>query len=92
MIEAILSHYGFHVDRRGDLVNAWFRKARAEETDERLDMLGRLMAEIVDACEGGVDTDRNPIRLDLPRAGVSIDTSFLSRLRGRIETTGTVIG
>jgi len=55
-------------------------------------VLGRLMAEIVDACERGEDTDPNPIHLDLPRAGVSIDTAFLSRLRGRIRTTGTVIG
>jgi len=44
MIEAILDHYGFHVDRRGDLVNAWFKKARAADTEERLDQLGRLMA------------------------------------------------
>jgi len=44
MIEAILGHYGFHVDRRGDLVNAWFKKARAADTEERLDILGRLMA------------------------------------------------
>ena len=38
------SHYGFRVDRRGDLVNAWFRKAPADQTAERLDMLGRLLA------------------------------------------------
>lgn len=55
-------------------------------------VLGRLMAEIVDACEAGRDTDRHPIRLELPRAGVSVDTRFLSRLRGDIRTTGTVIG
>jgi sarcosine oxidase subunit beta len=55
-------------------------------------VLGRLTAELIDACEGGRDTDRDPIRLELPRVGVSIDTSFLSRLRGSIRTTGTVIG
>ncbi len=55
-------------------------------------VLGRLMARIVDACETGRDTDREPLRLDLPRLGVSVDTRFLSRLRGRIRTTGTVIG
>jgi pyruvate,water dikinase len=43
-IEACLSHYGFRVDRRGDLVNAWFKKAPAEETEFHLDILGRLMA------------------------------------------------
>jgi len=43
-IEACLAHYGLRVDRRGDLVNAWLKKASAEETQEKLDILGRLMA------------------------------------------------
>jgi sarcosine oxidase subunit beta len=55
-------------------------------------VLGRLMSEIIDACEGGHDHDAEPVHLELPHAGVSIDTQFLSRLRGDIETTGSVIG
>lgn len=55
-------------------------------------VLGMLMAEIIEACQGGADIDRNPVRLDLPRIGTSIDAQFLSRLRGQIETSGTVIG
>ena len=43
-IEACLVHYGFHVDRRGDLVNAWFKKAPASDMVARLDILGRLLA------------------------------------------------
>lgn len=43
-IEASLTHFGFKVDRRGDVVNAWFKKASARETEEMLDILGRLMA------------------------------------------------
>jgi pyruvate,water dikinase len=43
-IEQTLTHYGFIVDRRADLVNAWFKKAPAKETEANLDMLGRLMA------------------------------------------------
>jgi pyruvate,water dikinase len=43
-LEACLAHYGFQADRRGDLVNAWFRKASADQTAERLDILGRLLA------------------------------------------------
>ncbi len=43
-LEKVLAHYGFHVDRRTDLVNAWFRKAPAGQTAERLDILGRLLA------------------------------------------------
>lgn len=49
-IEACLQHYGFIVDRRGDLVNAWFKKAPAEDTEAKLDILGRLMA-----CSGQLD-------------------------------------
>jgi len=43
-IDACLTHYGYLVDRRGDLVNAWFKKSPAEETQAKLDILGRLMA------------------------------------------------
>jgi pyruvate,water dikinase len=43
-LERCLVHYGFRVDRRADLVNAWFRKAPADQTAERLDLLGRLLA------------------------------------------------
>jgi pyruvate,water dikinase len=43
-IESCLTHYGFTVDRRGDLVNAWYKKAPAEPTEANLDLLGRLMA------------------------------------------------
>jgi pyruvate,water dikinase len=43
-LERCLIHYGFRVDRRSDLVNAWFRKAPADQTAERLDLLGRLLA------------------------------------------------
>jgi pyruvate, water dikinase len=42
-IETCLAHYGFLTDRRGDLVNAWFKKAPAEPTEANLDILGRLM-------------------------------------------------
>jgi pyruvate,water dikinase len=42
-IELCLAHYGFHVDRRGDLVNAWYKRAPAEDTGNKLDILGRLM-------------------------------------------------
>jgi glycine/D-amino acid oxidase-like deaminating enzyme len=55
-------------------------------------VLGRLMAEIVTATESGRDVDDEPIHLELPRAGVGIDTRFLSRLREEIRSTGTVIG
>jgi pyruvate,water dikinase len=43
-LEECLVFFGFRVDRRGDLVNAWLKKAPLEETAARLDTLGRLMA------------------------------------------------
>src|SRR5579875_696963 len=43
-IEACLAHYGFVVDRREELVDAWYKKAPAHETGAHLDILGRLMA------------------------------------------------
>ena len=43
-IEACLVHYGFQAERRGDIVNAWFKKGTGEETAEKLDILGRLLA------------------------------------------------
>jgi len=55
-------------------------------------VLGRLMAEIIESCQGGTDIDTEPFQLTLPRIGVSIDTRFLSRLRGELASTGTVIG
>ncbi|HUB32887.1 MAG TPA: PEP/pyruvate-binding domain-containing protein [Bryobacteraceae bacterium] len=42
-LERCLLPHGFQVDRRADLVNAWFRKAPADQTAERLDVLGRLL-------------------------------------------------
>ena len=55
-------------------------------------VLGMLTAQIVQACEGGRDTDSSPLQLTLPRIGVAVDTRFLSRTRGAIHTSGTVIG
>jgi pyruvate,water dikinase len=43
-LEGCLRHYGYVVQRRGDLVNAWMRKVPAEEADVALDILGRLLA------------------------------------------------
>ena len=50
------------------------------------------MTSIIEACEGGRDVDTDPIQLELPGIGVTIDTRFLSRLRETLRTTGTVIG
>lgn len=55
-------------------------------------VLGMLMTRIIEACESGTDTDHFPVQLELPRTGVTIDTRFLSRLRGDLQSSGTVLG
>ncbi len=55
-------------------------------------VIGQLVAKLVAECEGGRDHDADPLVFELPRTGRRVDTSFLSRLRGANETTGTVIG
>jgi len=55
-------------------------------------VLGRLTAELIQCGVEGRDTDRDPLVFDLPRIGTSVDTRFLSRHRGALETTSTVIG
>jgi len=43
-IDACLSRYGFQVNRRNDLVNAWLKGLPAETMAGKLDILGRLTA------------------------------------------------
>jgi pyruvate,water dikinase len=44
LIAIVLKALGFEVDRHQDVIQARFRKHSALETEERLDLLGRLMA------------------------------------------------
>ncbi len=55
-------------------------------------VLGMLTAQLIEAGESGHNTDEAPLQLHLPRIGVTVDTSFLSRHRGTLKTTSTVIG
>ncbi|HJN50278.1 MAG: FAD-dependent oxidoreductase [Pseudomonadales bacterium] len=55
-------------------------------------VLGQLLAEVIGACESGRDVDQNPIQMKLRYTGYTVDTSFLSRNRGVIQSSGTVIG
>jgi pyruvate,water dikinase len=43
-IAGVLEHYGFDVDRRQDLLNAWVKKLAREAIEARLEMLGRLIS------------------------------------------------
>ncbi|MCX5893364.1 MAG: phosphoenolpyruvate synthase, partial [Deltaproteobacteria bacterium] len=44
LIATILEHLGFDMEIHGDIIRARFRRRPAAETEERLDLLGRLMA------------------------------------------------
>ena len=55
-------------------------------------VLGQLVTGLIEAYQNGQDTDEQPLQLELPRIGTSVDTSFLSRLRTPNSSTGTVIG
>jgi glycine/D-amino acid oxidase-like deaminating enzyme len=49
-------------------------------------VVGRLMATIVEEVAAGRDHDRDPVVLELPRTGHTVDLSAYSRLR-RVDTT-----
>jgi len=55
-------------------------------------VLGSLVAELVAASADGRDVDGEPIQLELERIGQKVDTRFLSRRRGALESSDTVIG
>jgi glycine/D-amino acid oxidase-like deaminating enzyme len=42
---------------------------------------GKMMASLIDYCEGGHDHDTTPLQFDLPYIGQSIDVGFYSRSR-----------
>lgn len=44
-------------------------------------LVGVLMAELIEACEGGHDHDREPLRLQGRFTGLELDMGFFSRLR-----------
>jgi sarcosine oxidase subunit beta len=44
-------------------------------------MVGILMADLIDACEGGHDHDADPVQVDAPHTGFTIDLGHYSRRR-----------
>lgn len=56
-------------------------------------LAGKIMAEIVQQCENGVDHDKQPVQFDCNRTAVgSINTGQFSRLRQVLETSNCVLG
>jgi len=44
LIATVLEHLGFDLEIHGDIIRGRFRRRSAAETEERLDLIGRLMA------------------------------------------------
>lgn len=55
-------------------------------------MIGRLMAELIEACEAGHDHDRQPVRVRCELTGNEVNLGHYSRLRELAATSGTVLG
>ncbi|MEM6465135.1 MAG: FAD-binding oxidoreductase, partial [Pseudomonadota bacterium] len=54
---------------------------------------GKMMAALIDYCEGGWDHDTDPMRMTLPYIGVEIDAGFYSRKREiNQESSFSVLG
>ena len=54
---------------------------------------GKMMAALVDYCEGGADHDAEPLQLSLERSGRSADVGFYSRRRQiNEESSFSVLG
>jgi sarcosine oxidase subunit beta len=55
---------------------------------------GRLMREIIEANEGGRDTDADPLQFELKRipGGGMLNAATFSRLRPQLATSGSVLG
>jgi sarcosine oxidase subunit beta len=55
--------------------------------------VGVLMAELIQACEAGLDHDKEPLKLEGPHTGLEIDLGFFSRLRSvNRESSFSVLG
>ena len=55
-------------------------------------VLGSLVATLITENESGRDTDLDPLEFSLPRIDRTIGIDFLSRRRGKLASSGTVIG
>lgn len=55
-------------------------------------VIGKLMAELVQHCEAGLDHDRDPLQIHLDRTGFAVNVGFFSRRRGAHSSSNTVLG
>ena len=55
-------------------------------------MVGLVMAEIIEACEGGHDHDASPVSVRGPVTGNVIDLGHFSRRRTAHRTSNSVLG
>ncbi|MEY2478048.1 MAG: hypothetical protein QOG87_3363 [Actinomycetota bacterium] len=55
-------------------------------------VVGRLMAELIGACETGCDHDNDPIVVQLPECELPVRMAHYSRRRTALATSNSVLG
>jgi sarcosine oxidase subunit beta len=66
---------------RSDLPGFYLAIGTSGNQFKNAPMVGRLMAEIIRACEAGHDHDRDPVQIVAPYTGVTLNAGFYARNR-----------
>lgn len=66
---------------RSDLGGFYMAVGTSGNQFKNAPVVGHLMAELIDACENGVDHDTSPVQVKVPYSGVVLDAGFYSRNR-----------
>ncbi len=78
---------------RSDLPGFYMAIGTSGNQFKNAPVVGRMMAELIEACEAGRDHDRDPVAFDLPHAGHQISIGFFSRRREvNPESSFSVLG
>jgi sarcosine oxidase subunit beta len=66
---------------RSDLSGFYLAIGTSGNQFKNAPMAGRIMAELITACEAGHDHDRDPVKVVAPYTGLTLDVGFYSRNR-----------
>lgn len=78
---------------RSDLPGFYMAVGTSGNQFKNAAIAGRLMAELINACENGRDHDADPVKITGPYTGLTLNAGFYSRLReANPDSTFTVRG
>jgi sarcosine oxidase subunit beta len=77
---------------RTDLPGFYVAAGTSGSSFKTAPVIGSVMAELIQACEGGHDHDAKPVRVTLPRTGFEVNVGFFSRNRSAHRTSASVLG